>query len=166
MKKGFTLIELLVVVLIIGILSAIALPQYTKAVEKTRVAEAQTLLKGILAAEQAYQLATGDFTSDLTQLDLTMPGVSADSPSTLNTRNWKISVRTDNWENNDLTVWAVRMKSDGTALALEKGGYTLLLRASLSPNKAATLHCRNGLGDSHVPTICRALTNREDGYFY
>ena len=57
MKKGFTLIELLVVVLIIGILSSVALPQYTKAVKKSRVATLTPILKSMIEAGEAYLLA-------------------------------------------------------------------------------------------------------------
>ena len=68
MKTGFTLIELLVVVLIIGILAAIALPQYQKAVEKARITEAKTVLNAIAKAETAYYLYHGDF-ADLETLN-------------------------------------------------------------------------------------------------
>ena len=59
MKKGFTLIELLVVVLIIGILSAVAMPQYTKAVEKARAAEAFVILKDMHQKSHLYELSGG-----------------------------------------------------------------------------------------------------------
>ena len=59
MKRGFTLIELLVVVLIIGILSSIALPQYTNAVEKARLSEALSMIGSLKTGIDAYVLANG-----------------------------------------------------------------------------------------------------------
>ena len=68
--EGFTLIELLVVVLIIGILSAIALPQYTKAVEKSRTAEAMVNGRAILNAIKEAQLASsGPATWDMLSIE-------------------------------------------------------------------------------------------------
>ncbi|MBQ7908080.1 MAG: prepilin-type N-terminal cleavage/methylation domain-containing protein [Elusimicrobiaceae bacterium] len=70
---GFTLIELLVVVLIIGILSSVALPQYTKAVKKARAAEVWTVGKAFLNAQDIYFLANDTYTDDLEALDITIP---------------------------------------------------------------------------------------------
>ncbi|MGB2579231.1 type IV pilus assembly protein PilE [Elusimicrobium simillimum] len=84
---GFTLIELLVVVLIIGILAAIALPQYTKAVEKSRMAEAAIVIKNLGDSLERYILAEGAFPTKsplITDLDIDIPGTFTEE-ITLNT---------------------------------------------------------------------------------
>ncbi len=71
-KIGFTLIELLVVVLIIGILSAVALPQYTAAVEKSRAAEAVAMFRQVAVAQRAYRLANDTYTRSVDGLDISL----------------------------------------------------------------------------------------------
>ena len=70
---GFTLIELLVVVLIIGILASIALPQYKKAVEKSRATQAIALLRSVYEAEKIYYMANGSYTTDFDSLSVNIP---------------------------------------------------------------------------------------------
>ena len=73
---GFTLIELLVVVLIIGILAAMALPQYFKAVERSRMAEAVTLMDSVVKAQRRKFMQTNRYAEDFRGLDVAQKGAT------------------------------------------------------------------------------------------
>ena len=72
-KRGFTLIEVLVVVLIIGILAAVALPQYQKTVWKVRFSSYLPILKAIKDAQEIYWLTNGSYARNFDELGIITP---------------------------------------------------------------------------------------------
>lgn len=78
MKKGFTLLELLVVVLIAGILAAIALPQYQKAVLKSRFVQAKVTARRLADAQEAYYLVNSKYTAQFAPLGVDMHTLAID----------------------------------------------------------------------------------------
>ena len=109
---GFTLIELLVVVLIIGILAAVALPQYQKAVEKSRATQALTLLKSVYNAAKAYQLASGSWPTSFDELAVEIPwtgttngiSVGAHHKQGKSDKDWSIQILNSNSEGQGVVV--------------------------------------------------------------
>jgi len=75
-NRAFTLVELLVVVLIIGILAAIAVPQYQIAVEKSRAGQVMSLVRSLANAQEAFFLSNLRYAYTFEELDLTLPPTS------------------------------------------------------------------------------------------
>jgi len=74
-KQGFTLMEVLIVVIIIGIFATFAIPNYLRAVERARWAEAASLLSALRSAQLRYKAQYGYYadSNSADNLDITFP---------------------------------------------------------------------------------------------
>ncbi len=80
--------ELLVVVLIIGILAAVAVPQYQRAVRRSRFVEAISISRDVMQQQQLFKMANGTYAADFEELGFQPPVgwvIRADNRALFNT---------------------------------------------------------------------------------
>ena len=132
-KQGFTLIELLVVVLIVGILVSVAVPQYQKAVAKTKLSQALMFAKTLKNAEEWYYLANGVYTVNLEALPIDIGEYSGSPHQSGNSikvtqpnYNVEVSINGYGSDNNRVTIYLRNDQSllHGIVYYLDVKGYT------------------------------------------
>ncbi|MBR3632475.1 MAG: pilin [Elusimicrobiaceae bacterium] len=141
-RKAFTLIELLIVVLIIGILSAIAIPMYQGAVDKSHWSTMLPGAKAIKDAEEAIKMTNGAYTDNMANLDVTM-------------------------NNTDLTFALVTPNNtaDPNVIRVTNSKLANVRLASYldqSPMFAGQLHCEAKTGDERAERLCGKLLMGQD----
>lgn len=166
MNKGFTLIELLIVVLIIGVLSAVALPQYTTAVEKARATEALTLMGSIRQAVERYQLQkdTWPTTNNFAVLDMEVPKVPGSSTQ-YGGKNFTITMGaagTNNFVINALRSVTKDQYALKTVLTLEADGTITAIRFC---GKNTNLNTTYTAPTGGAEKLCSAITNGHNNDF-
>jgi type IV pilus assembly protein PilA len=130
-NAGFTLIELLVVIIIIGILSAIALPSFLNQANKAKQSEAKTYVGSMNRAQQAYYLEKDEFSNNIGPLGL---GISTE------TQYYKYVINGGGVGSSTVTNQA-QIKTSASALKAYIGGVKIGTQAATSEATTLAVLC-------------------------
>ena len=114
-EEGFTLIELLVVIIIIGILSAIALPSFLNQANKAKQSEAKTYIGSINKGQQAYYTENTEFSSTIDALGVGIQTQTANY-------TYEVTAGSDALAEGDAIASGVLNSYDGVVYLVQTGG--------------------------------------------
>jgi len=137
-KRGFSFWEVIIIVFLAVAITAVLMPKYKQAVEKTKVAEAVLVTRAIADANRMYNLKNGNYTADLNKLDVQLSG----------------NVSLSNSGKTDLFSYSAGLKGDDKVIAVgerlpEGSSYSLVIDSDkdgigcVPYNKAGQEFCRN-----------------------
>ena len=148
---GFTLIELLIVVLIIGVLTAVALPKYQGAVDKSRYSTLMPMAKNIATSQEAFYLASGDYSEDLSNLDTQIIKDTTGPTAELS----------------DGTKLEISQRESHKYVKMSKDNLenNYIVYQNKSPNYAGEIHCEALKDSTRAERLCETLGGEKiNGY--
>ena len=154
--NGFTLIELLVVVLIIGILAAIALPQYRVSVARTRYQQLVVAGTALNNAQKLFFMTNGEYPQSFAEMDISMGAplserlVSVEGYGNALVFQWK-------WGECNLAEYSI-----GGRTQCQSSYYPDVPEFTVYANNDARRYCHAPSANSLAQQVCRTETGRSE----